>query len=94
MNSDIMETVLDRLDYRMNFENRKVFLFLDDNATCHPESLKNGLTNIEPVFLPKNTTSRLQPLDAGIIKNCKLKYRKQLRSFIVSRVNDSQMHLK
>ena len=52
MNSDIMETVLDRLDHRMNFENRKVFLFLDKNATCHPESLKNGLTNIELVFLP------------------------------------------
>ena len=63
MNSDIMETVLGRLDRRMNYENRKVIMFLD-NVTCHPESLQNGLTNIKLVFLPKNTTFRLQPLDA------------------------------
>ena len=77
MDIDIMETVLDRLDRRMNFENHKVILFLD-NATCHPEILQNGLTNIKLVFLPKNTTSRLQPLDAGIIRNFKLKDRELL----------------
>ena len=49
MNSAIMETVPDRLDRRMNFENRKLILFLD-NATCHPESLQNGLTNIKLVL--------------------------------------------
>ena len=42
------------------------------------------------VFLPKNTTSRLQSLDAGIIRNFKLEYRKLLLRFVVSRVNDSQ----
>ena len=49
MNSAIMETVPDRLDRRMNFENLKLILFLD-NATCHPESLQNGLTNIKLVL--------------------------------------------
>ena len=58
MNSDIIETVLGRLDLRINFENRKVILFLD-NATYRPESLQNGLINTKLVFLPKNTTSRL-----------------------------------
>ena len=53
-----MATVLGKLDCRMNFENRKVILFLD-NATCHLESLQNGLTNIKLVFLPKNATSWL-----------------------------------
>ena len=57
MNSDTMETVLGRLDCIMNFENRKVFLFLN-NATCHLESLQNGLTNIKLMFLSKNATSR------------------------------------
>ena len=51
MNSDIMKTVLGRLDRRMNFENRKVILFLD-NATCHPECLQKGLTNIKLVLFP------------------------------------------
>ena len=33
MNSDIMETALSRLDRRMNFENRKVILVLDNAKT-------------------------------------------------------------
>ena len=41
-------------------------------------------------FLPKNTTSRLQPLDAGIIQNVKVKYRKLLLKFVISRVNDKK----
>ena len=44
MISDI-ETVLDRLNRRMNFENRKVILFLD-NATCHPKQNYLPLKNI------------------------------------------------
>ena len=42
------------------------------------------------MFLPKTSTSQLQPLDAGIIRNFKLKYRKLLLRFVVSGVNDSQ----
>ena len=73
----------------MNFGNCKVIPFLDD-VTCHPESLQNHLTKIKLVFLPKNTTSRLQPLDVGIIRKFKLKHRKLLFRFVVSRVSDSQ----
>ena len=40
--------------------------------------------------MPKNTTSRLQPLDAGIIQNFKVKYRKLLLKFVISRVNDKK----
>ena len=60
---------------------RKVILFLD-NATCHPETAQAGLKNIKLVFLPKNTISRLQPLDAGIIRNFKHKYRKLLVRYL------------
>ena len=45
-----------------------------DNATCHPEDMGDKLSHIKVVFLSKNTTSRLQPLDAGIIKNFKCHY--------------------
>ena len=41
-------------------------------------------------FLPKNTTSRLQPLDAGIISNLKVKYRKRLLKFVISRADDNR----
>ena len=41
------------------------------------------------MFLPKSTTSRLQPLDVGIIRNFKLKYRKKLLKFVISRISDN-----
>ena len=56
MNSDIMESILQRLDRRMNQEKRKVILFWD-NAKCHPETAQAGLKNTKLVFLPKNTTA-------------------------------------
>ena len=88
MTSEIFETVLSKLNRKLVFENRKVILFLD-NATCHPESLDDHFFNIKIVFLPKNTTSRLQPLDAGIIRNFKVKYRKSLVKYVLSRINNN-----
>ena len=88
MTSEIFEIVLSKLNRKLVFENRKVILFLD-NATCHPESMDDKFPNIKIVFLPKNTTSRLQPLDAGIIRNFKVKYRKSLVEYVLSRINDN-----
>ena len=87
MNSEIFETVLSRLNKRLLSQKRKIILFLD-NATCHPETLEGKFSNIKIKFLPKNTTSRLQPLDAGIIRNFKVKYRKSLVKYVLSRISD------
>ena len=40
-------------------------------------------------FLRKNTTSRLQPLDTAIIKNFRVKYRKELLKFVISRIDNN-----
>ena len=48
------------------------------------------MKNIKLVFLPKNTTSRLQPLDAGIIRNFKHKYRKLLVRYVVSHIGEGK----
>ena len=72
----------------MEVAKRKIILFMD-NAPCHSEGLSERYCNIKVVFLPKNTTSRLQPLDAGIIRNFKLKYRKKFLKFVISRINDN-----
>ena len=78
MTSEVMEAVLARFDRKLVFEDRKVIFFLDD-ATCHPESMIGHFSQIKIIFLLKNTTSRLQPLGAGIIQNIKVKYRKRLQ---------------
>ena len=82
-----MEKVFDTFNFLIRKERRNVILFLD-NATVHPTSLIDMYSNIKIVFLPKNTTSRLQPLDAGIILSFKTKYRKKLMRYVIARIND------
>ena len=89
MNSEIMSDMLKRIDRKMIMQNRNVVLFLD-NATSRQESVKKTLWSIKFVFLPNNTTSRLQPLDAGNIRAFKLKYRKLLIRHVISRVDDNK----
>ena len=84
MQVEIMEKVLETLN-QMVKEERNVILFLD-NATVHPISLVDKFSNIKVLFLPKNTVSRLQPLDTGIIQSFKSKYRKKLMRYVIARV--------
>jgi len=56
-------------------QKRKVLLFVD-NCPAHPKEII--LTNIKLVFFPLNAMSKLQPLDQGVIKVLKQKYRKKL----------------
>ena len=43
------------------------------------------------IFLPKNTTSCLQPLDAGIIRNFKVQYRKLLVAHTLAQIDGSSL---
>ena len=63
-------------------------MFLD-KATCHPESMIDSLSQVKIIFLPKNTTSRLQPLDAGVIQNFKVMYRKRLVKYELAIINEN-----
>ena len=64
-------------------------MFLD-NAPVHPENLVGKYSNIKIVFLRKNTTSRLQPLYAGIFRNFKVKYRKTLLRHVIARISNDR----
>lgn len=86
MNGDIMDSVLTKLNHRYVAANRKVLLLMD-NAGCHPEDLKTKFSNIKIVFLPTNTTSKLQPLDLGIIQNFKVHYRKLFLNYVLARID-------
>ena len=83
-----MQEFLKILDKKMIAEGRNVLLFLY-SAPSHPDILQEGLKNIKLEFLLKNTKSRLQPYDAGIIKNFKHKYRKLLVRYILARIDSS-----
>ena len=72
---------LQRLDqYIGRTPGRKILLLLDDcSAHGKKESLPE-LQNVHVEFLPPNTTSKVQPLDAGIIAWVKKMYRRRLLS--------------
>ena len=73
MNSAIFDTWIKSVDRKMRRQGRKIILFLD-NAPSHP---KIQLGNVKTVFLPPNTTSKVQPMDQGIIQSMKLKFHKR-----------------
>ena len=85
--SEVMEAVLARFNRKLVFQDRKVIIFLD-NAMCHPESMIGQFLQIKIIFLPKNTTSRLQPLDVGIIQNFKVKNQKMLVKYLLARTRE------
>jgi hypothetical protein len=62
-------------------QNRQVLLLMD-NASSHFVSELN-LTNTTVEFLPPNTTSILQPIDAGICAAFKRRYRKMQMEYAI-----------
>ncbi|KAE9528898.1 hypothetical protein AGLY_012473 [Aphis glycines] len=75
MTGDIFINWIKQLDLSFKKQNRNILLFVD-NCPAHPTNIP--LENIKLVFLPPNATAKLQPLDQGIIKVLKQKYRKKL----------------
>ncbi|KAG1617393.1 hypothetical protein G6F46_004708 [Rhizopus delemar] len=69
-----MTTYVKKLNVAFGRQNRKIALLLD-NASVH--KIRIPLNNIKLLFLPANTTSKLQVLDAGIIDNFKAHFRVQ-----------------
>lgn len=53
---------------------KNIVLFVD-NASCHKIPNEVIFKHIKIHYLPPNTTSLIQPLDQGIIKNFKVQYR-------------------
>ena len=74
MTGDLFEEWLRLQNQKFRLQNRKICLFID-NCPAHPTL---HLSNIRLVFFPPNCTSRLQPLDQGIIATFKQYYRKMV----------------
>ncbi|KAK9841678.1 hypothetical protein WJX74_009921 [Apatococcus lobatus] len=92
MNTSVLDQWTRTLNCRMADSNKRILLLMDD-ASSHaiPDSnskeihgLKSiSLSNITIVFLPANTTSVVQPLDAGIIAAFKQRYKAELLRWYV-----------
>ena len=85
MDSELMEEILRTLNRKCTAEDSKILLFID-NAPGHPESFTDCFSHVKIISLPKNTTSKLQPLDARIMKNFKVFYCKQLLQHVLARI--------
>ena len=72
MNSILFEAWVRDVDRRFTKEGRKIVL-LADKCPTHP-SIDN-LVSTELIFLPPNTTSKLQPMDQGVIRSLKAHYK-------------------
>jgi len=83
MTSLIFEKWLLDIDKKMSQENRKIILFVD-NCTAHPRTLSTKLKSVTLAYFPPNTTSKLQPMDQGIINNLKVYYRKRILNKVIS----------
>ena len=64
---------------------RRHILLLIDNAPSH---IVDEYLNINIQFLPPNTTSKIQPLDQGIIRSVKCAYRKTIQVQYCSHVEN------
>ena len=75
----------DRINSQMRLQRRKILMFVD-NCSAHPPI---AISNVKLVFLPPNTTSKLQPCDAGIIAAVKAQYRKRLLRHLLANMDEA-----
>ena len=76
MTSEIFSDWLKNLDKKITKKCCKVAMIVDNSCPAHPQI--RGLRSIELVFLPRNTTSKTQPMDQGVIQSFKTHYRKRV----------------
>uniref|UniRef100_A0A1X7STD0 HTH CENPB-type domain-containing protein n=1 Tax=Amphimedon queenslandica TaxID=400682 RepID=A0A1X7STD0_AMPQE len=72
------------------YANKKAWMNIDvmDEVILQLNKKMDKFSNVKVIFLHANTTSRLQPQDAGIIKNFKVKYMKKVLKYMLARVNE------
>ena len=76
---------LDIVNVKMIDEGRIILLIID-NALVH--KLNKEYSNISLLFLPPNTSAIIQPLDQGIAKSIKSRFRVKLNNFLIAHMDD------
>lgn len=76
MIGEVFEKLIMKLGKKMGNQNRKMALAVD-NCLAHP-NVFSKLSNANLLFLPLYSTSKLQQVNQGLIKNLKLHYTKYI----------------
>ena len=84
MASVLFEEWIREMDTKFTKEKEKVALIID-NCPAHPTI--DNLKSIELIFLPPNTTSKLQPMDQGVIRSLKAYYKALALQRLVVAIN-------
>jgi DDE superfamily endonuclease/Tc5 transposase DNA-binding domain len=74
--------------HRLNAHVRRKVLLIIDNAPSH-KWRQEDFPNLDIVTLPPNTTSKLQPLDAGIIASFKCQIRKRQLAYALDALDNN-----
>jgi len=91
MTTSLFAEWLKAFDMRMRILGKKEVVLILDNFSGHKSSKLVQLPQLQRTrlfYLPSNTTSKLQPLDAGIIRNFKLYYLKRLNRNLLDRFEE------
>ena len=86
--SEIFSDYVRKLDTKFDAEGRKIVLIID-NCPAHPNV--HNLKAIQLVFLPPNTTSKIQPMDQGVIRALKAFYRTNVVRRQIKYVDEGKM---
>ncbi|CAF0833929.1 unnamed protein product [Brachionus calyciflorus] len=81
MTGEIFWEFVDRFN-KFNIEQKRFSFLFVDNCAAHPTDF--NFSNVKVAFLPPNTTSVLQPMDAGVIKCFKGHYRVKFTRKVIS----------
>ena len=84
MDSVLFEEWIREMNTKFTKEKKKVALIID-NYPAHPTI--NYLKSIKLIFLPPNTTSKLQPIDQGVIRSLKAYYKALALQRVVLAIN-------
>ena len=90
MNQHIFGQILADLEMRFKKQKRNCLVLLD-NCSSHKgfcDMYDGTKTNMRIIMLPKNTTSKLQPCDQGVIRSLKAKYRGRLGKLSLAKDSD------
>ncbi|KII70390.1 Tigger transposable element-derived protein 6 [Thelohanellus kitauei] len=86
MTSEVFRKRLTSWDRNLKLKQRKILLLVE-NCVAHPHL--DNLQNIKLKFLPPKTTSLVQLMDMGVIKNFKTLYSGKFLNYILKSIDEN-----